>query len=155
MKTKWENASPTMKNHSVTVFLMPLPQKFLLVLKKKKLSILWFLVAYLDKPHWDWILWKVNINNTVLVLCYQSLALWRRLSTRVSTSRGGHLSTGTELRSQTCLTLPYQQMSGWQLLVTVNEGKSQTRWEVLYLLSNPLGQPIRSLKQYLTDHNSK
>lgn len=97
----------------------------------------------------------MNPNNPASLLSYQVLALWLRLSTGVSTSRGGHLSTGTELRSQTCLALPHQQMSGRQSSVTTNQGQSQTRWEELRLLSNPLGPPVHSLGQYPTDCNSE
>lgn len=98
-----ESDSPILRNYSIIFYLIPLPYILLPVLKNIYFKNIYkfydFLVAYLDKPHWDWVLSKaikVNTNNTALILCYQSLALWWRLSTRVSTSRGGHLSTGTE-----------------------------------------------------------
>lgn len=96
--------------------------KFLSVLKKKKVYLKkiykfhGFLMAYRNKPQWDWVLSKaikVNTNNTALVLCYQSLALWLRLSTRVSTSRGRHLSTGTEQAEVTDLSHSALQTDVW------------------------------------------
>lgn len=94
MKIKWE-CFPSHPSFILSSF--PCLKKKIYLKKIYKFHS--FLMAYQDKPQWDWVLSKaikVNTNNTALVLCYQSLALWRRLSTRVSTSRVRHLSTGTE-----------------------------------------------------------